>query len=111
MRSVIVLITVGVVFVINSLDSLIRLYTDNLNLSSGRLGKWKYFFLNFIALAALTMLFKIDFLKIQWVGALVIALFYCCLGYILYKKFTPVRKIDSSPKENELDFEKIETMQ
>ena len=105
------MVFVGVVFVINSLDSLIRLYTDNLNLSSRRLGKWKYFFMNFIALCALTLLFKIDFLQIQWVGALVIALFYCCLGYILYKKFASVRKIDSSPKENKLDFEKIESMQ
>lgn len=103
------MVFVGIVFVINSLDSLIRLYTDNLNLSASRLGKVKYFAFNFIALSALTMLFKIDFLQIQWVGALVIGLFYCCLGYILYSKFGSVRAIDSSPEENELDFKKIET--
>ncbi len=103
------MVFVGVVFVINSLDSLIRLYTDNLNMSAQRLGKAKYFVFNFVALCALTLLFKIDFLQIQWVGALVIGLFYCCLSYILYSKLGRVRNIDSSPKENELDFKKIDT--
>ncbi|AXR06146.1 BCCT family transporter [Salinimonas sediminis] len=105
----IAMVFVGVVFVINSLDSLIRLYTDNLNISSKRLGKTKYFVFNFVSLCALTMLFKIDFLKIQWVGALVIGLFYCCLGYIFYKKMSHVRNIESSPKENKLDYTKIES--
>ena len=104
-----VMVFVGIVFVINSLDSLIRLYTDNLNMSAQRLGKGKYFVINFVALCALTLLFKIDFLQIQWVGALVIGLFYCCLSYILYSKLGRVRNIDSSPKENELDFKKIDT--
>lgn len=106
----IAMVFVGIVFVINSLDSLIRLYTDNLNLSSQRLGKVKYWAFNFFSLCALTLLFKIDFLRIQWVGALVIALFYCCLGYILYSKFGRVKAIDSSPKDNILDFEKIDSV-
>ena len=106
----IAMVFVGIVFVINSLDSLIRLYTDNLNLSSQRFGKKTYFLTNFVALAALTMLFKIDFLQIQWVGALVIGLFYCCLGYILYQKWHHVKEIDSSPKENILDFKKIDSV-
>jgi choline-glycine betaine transporter len=99
---------VGVTFVINSLDSLIRLYTDNLNLSVDRVGKVKYFLGNIIALSLLTLLFKLDFLQIQWVGAVVIGLFFTCFGYILLTKFKEVSEIKGSPEENEIDFNKIE---
>ncbi|MEM0514902.1 BCCT family transporter [Pseudoalteromonas sp. YIC-827] len=104
------MVFVGIVFVINSLDSLIRLYSDNLELSTARLGKWKYLALHISALSALTLLFTFDFLQIQWVGALVICLFFSCLGYILYNKFKTVKNIDSSPKENLLDYTKIESV-
>ncbi|WP_352311769.1 hypothetical protein, partial [Psychrobacter sp. W2-37-MNA-CIBAN-0211] len=66
------MVFVGIVFVINSLDSLIRLYTDNLNLTVKRFGKFKYIAMNVVALSLLTLLFKLEFLQIQWVGALVI---------------------------------------
>ncbi|PAJ73404.1 choline transporter [Pseudoalteromonas sp. NBT06-2] len=99
---------VGVTFVVNSLDSLIRLYTDNLNLTVSRLGKVKYFLGNLVALSLLTLLFKLDFLQIQWVGAVVIGLFFTCFGYILFSKFKVVSEIACSPKENKIDFNKIE---
>ncbi len=99
---------VGITFVINSLDSLIRLYTDNLDLTVTKLGKVKYFFGNLIALSLLTLLFKLDFLQIQWVGAVVIGLFFTCFGYILFKKFNAVKEIKASPEENKIDFKKIE---
>jgi hypothetical protein len=99
---------VGITFVINSLDSLIRLYTDNLNLSVARLGRVKYFLGNLVALSLLTLLFKLDFLQIQWVGAVVIGLFFTCFGYILLTKYKEVSQIECSPKENEIDFNKIE---
>lgn len=99
---------VGITFVINSLDSLIRLYTDNLNLSVTRLGRVKYFMGNLIALSLLTLLFKLDFLQIQWVGAIVIGLFFTCFGYILLTKYKEVSEIECSPKENKIDFNKIE---
>mgnify|MGYP005987819503 FL=1 len=99
---------VGVTFVINSLDSLIRLYTDNLNLSVDRIGKVKYFLGNLLALSLLTLLFKLDFLQIQWVGAVVIGLFFTCFAYILLTKFKVVSEIECSPKENKIDFNKIE---
>jgi choline-glycine betaine transporter len=102
---------VGITFVINSLDSLIRLYTDNLNLSVSRLGRVKYFLGNFIALCLLTLLFKLDFLQIQWVGAVVIGLFFTCFGYILFTKFKEVSEIECSPKENKIDFNKIELIE
>jgi choline-glycine betaine transporter len=102
---------VGITFVINSLDSLIRLYTDNLNLGVARLGRVKYFFGNLIALSLLTLLFKLDFLQIQWVGAVVIGLFFTCFGYILFNKFKAVSEIERSPKENKIDFTKIELVE
>ena len=99
---------VGITFVINSLDSLIRLYTDNLNVGVARIGKINYFLGNLAALSLLTLLFKLDFLQIQWVGAVVIGLFFTCFGYILLTKFKEVASIESSPKENKIDFTKIE---
>lgn len=100
---------VGIVFVINSLDSLIRLYTDNLNLSTKRLGKAKYIALNVAMLSLLTLLFKLEFLQIQWVGALVIGLFFSCAGFMLYSKRKTVTHINSSPQDNEIDFTKIDS--
>src|SRR5690554_3695716 len=104
----IAMISVGVLMVINSLDSLIRLYTDNLNLTAQRLGRVYYVIFNLVAMVGLTMLFKLDFLRIQWVGALVIALYFGCFGYILLRKRSEVAAIQTSPKENILDFRKIE---
>lgn len=87
------MVVVGIIFVINSLDSLIRLYTDNLNLTVSRLGKAKYIILNITALSLLTLLFKLDFLEIQWVGALVIGLFFACFVYIFTTKLTDIKSI------------------
>ncbi|MCG7535600.1 BCCT family transporter [Pseudoalteromonas sp. OOF1S-7] len=104
------MVVVGVIFVINSLDSLIRLYTDNLGLTVKKLGKRNYILTNIAALSLLTLLFKLNFLQIQWVGALVIALFFGCFGYICYSKFKTVANITRSPKENTIDFSRIETV-
>ena len=102
------MISVGVLMVVNSLDSLIRLYTDNLNLTAQHLGRVNYVVFNFLAMVGLTMLFQLDFLRIQWVGALVIALYFGCFVYILANKRAEVAAIKASPKENILDFGKIE---
>lgn len=104
----IAMITVGILMVINSLDSLIRLYTDNLNLTARRLGHGKYYLGNLVAMCGLTLLFQLDFLRIQWVGALVIALYFSCFAYIVMKRRSEVMGIEASPKENTLDFRKIE---
>ncbi|MFU2509670.1 BCCT family transporter [Pseudoalteromonas sp. ASV78] len=106
----IAMVFVGVVFVINSLDSLIRLYTDNMNLTVKRLGRFNYIALNIIALSLLTLLFKLNFLQIQWVGALVIGLYFGCTAFIGYSKFKAVSNIDSSPKDNKIDYTKIESV-
>ncbi|GGY62209.1 BCCT family transporter [Marinobacter zhanjiangensis] len=104
----IAMISVGVLMVVNSLDSLIRLYTDNLNLTAQRLGRINYVIFNLVALVGLTMLFQLDFLRIQWVGALVIALYFGCFAYILLRRRSEVAAIDSSPEGNVLDFHKVE---
>ena len=88
--------------------SLIRLYTDNLNLTAKRLGRVNYVIFNLVALVGLTLLFQLDFLRIQWVGALVIALYFTCFAYILLKKRKEVAAIKASPEENVLDFHKVE---
>ncbi len=98
---------VGVLFVINSLDTLIRLYTDNFKVTAHEVGLGKYMLGNVVAMSVLTLLFQLEFLKIQWVGALVIGLILTCFGYILLNKRKEVWAIKASPKENELDFEKI----
>ena len=80
------MVIVGVTFVINSLDSLVRLYTDNLNLTVDRLGKRGYWLINFTVLSALTFAFQGDFLQIQWIGALVIAIYFICTAYLIAHK-------------------------
>ncbi len=102
------MVFVGVTFVINSLDSLVRLYTDNLNLTVQRFGKTSYIIGNIAVLSGLTLLFKLDFLQIQWVGALAIGLILGCFGYILLTHYRQVVKIKCSPKGNTIDYNKIE---
>lgn len=102
------MIIVGITFVINSLDSLVRLYTDNLGMTAKKLGTAKYLVGNIVVLSLLTLLFKLDFLQIQWVGAVVIGLFFGCFGYILVKKFKAVKAIDCSSSANQVDFQRID---
>lgn len=103
----IAMVVVGTTFVINSLDSLIRLYTDNLSLTVDRFGRWPYIAGNVAALFGLTLLFKLDFLQIQWIGAVVIGIYFACIIYILSSKRSEVWNIDSSPEERTVDFGKI----
>ncbi|GIU22613.1 BCCT family transporter [Shewanella schlegeliana] len=102
------MVMVGITFVVNSLDSLIRLYTDNLNLTVERFGKTKYIIGNLALMSGLTLLFQLNFLEIQWVGALAIGLILGCFGYILATKYKKVAAIEHSPTENKIDFSKIE---
>jgi len=104
------MVIVGITFVINSLDSLVRLYTDNLNLTVQRFGKIPYIIGNIVLLSALTLLFKLNFLQIQWVGALAIGLILGCFAYMLLAHYRKVADIERSPKENKIDFTKIDLM-
>ncbi|WP_299638827.1 BCCT family transporter [uncultured Ruegeria sp.] len=106
----IAMVIVGVTFVINSLDSLIRLYTDNLNLTVERFGKAIYVAGNVALLFALTLLFQSQWLQIQWIGAVVVGLYLACVVYILITKRQEVMSIDSMPEDRDLDFHKVETV-
>ena len=74
---------VGILFVINSFDSLIRLYTDNLNVTADRFGKVQYVLGNAALLFVLTLLFQSQWLQIQWVGTAVIGIYLACLAWVL----------------------------
>ena len=104
------MVIVGVTFVINSFDSLIRLYTDNLNLTAKRFGTVPYVLGNAVVLFGLTVAFKSQWLQIQWIGAVVIGIYVACIGYIVVAKRKEVMAINSSPEERVLDFHKIETV-
>lgn len=77
------MVAVGVVFVLNSLDSLIRLYSDNLNLTVERFGKPRYIAIHAMIMMSLTTLFGMQFIKIQWIGAIVIGMGACCVLYMV----------------------------
>lgn len=69
------MVVVGVIFVINSLDSLTRLYTQNMGMTRDRLGLPLYVVFNFVVLAGLVLLYQLTPLKIEWIGLLVIGLY------------------------------------
>ncbi len=74
------MIFVGVVFVVNSLDSLIRLYTANLGWTVEQLGKPVYYPLHFFTQLALVAAYFYTPFKIEWVGLVVIALYVTVYG-------------------------------
>ncbi len=103
------MIIVGTTFVINSLDSLIRLYSDNLSITTERFGKVPYIAGNVTVLFALTLLFQSQWLQIQWIGAVVVGIYLACVIFIFATKRREVMSLTSSPPENTLDFSKIDS--
>jgi glycine betaine transporter len=85
------MVALGVIFVVNSLDSLIRLYTDNLGMSVHRLGRKKYIVGNWLLIATLVLLYQLTPLKIEWVGLLVIGL-YAVIYTLLYRRKRELRE-------------------
>ena len=80
------MIVVGVVFVINSLDSLIRLYTLNLGLTVKRLGTAPYVAGNWLALFTLVLLYQFTPLEIEWVGLVVIGIYAAVYGLVFRRR-------------------------
>jgi len=103
------MIVVGITFVINSLDSLIRLYSDNLGLTVSRLGRTKHIIMNVVLLFALAVMFQTQWLRIQWIGSVVVGIYLACIAYLLYAHRDRVATINSSPEDRVLDFERIKT--
>jgi len=79
------MVVVGVIFVINSLDSLIRLYTDNLEFTVQRLGVVAYIFGNWLALSVLVLLYQFTPLKIEWIGLVVVGI-YAAIYYLVFTR-------------------------
>jgi choline-glycine betaine transporter len=79
------MVAVGIIFVVNSLDSLIRLYTVNLDLTAERLGRRNYVLANWSAMIALVLLYQFTPLKIEWIGLLVIGL-YALIYALLFQR-------------------------
>ena len=71
----IAMVVVGVIFVINSLDSLIRLYTQNLGATPERFGRTVYVIGNWGALATVVILYNFTPLRIEWIGLIVIGIY------------------------------------
>ena len=97
------MVIVGTTFVINSLDSLIRLYTDNLNLTTERFGKWTYVAANTAVLFSLTLLFKSQWLQIEWIGGIVIALYVGVLVWIAMRHRDVMQDVKGTYKKPVLD--------
>jgi choline-glycine betaine transporter len=71
----IAMVVVGVIFVINSLDSLIRLYTQNLDFTPVRFGRTAYIIGNWAAMSVLVILYRFTPLKIEWIGLVVVGIY------------------------------------
>ena len=82
------MIAVGVLFVVNSLDSLIRLYSDNLNLTRRRLGAPAYVACHWLLLSSLVLAFQLTPLKIEWIGLVVIGLYAAIYALLIHKRRT-----------------------
>jgi glycine betaine transporter len=82
------MIVVGIVFVVNSLDSLIRLYSDNLGWSRDRLGTPAYVALHWTVMCALVLAFQVRSLQIEWIGLVVIGLYTAVYMLLLHRWLT-----------------------
>ena len=69
------MIFVGIVFVVNSLDSLIRLYSANLGWSREELGSATYYPLHFVLQFLLVIAYVFTPFQIQWVGLVVVGIY------------------------------------
>ena len=78
------MIVVGIVFVINSLDSLTRLYTESLELTAPKLGLTRYVVGHWVLLFALILMYQFTPLQIEWIG-LVVILLYCVIAVLIAK--------------------------
>jgi len=80
------MISVGIVFVINSLDSLIRLYSANLGWTRVALGDRGYYPLHFMLQLALVGAYFFTPFEIHWVGLIVVAIYTAAYGLIVMRR-------------------------
>jgi glycine betaine transporter len=84
------MVAVGILFVINSLASLIRLYSDNLGLTAGRMGKPAYVAGHWLLMCGLVLAFQFTPLQIEWIGLVVIGL-YAAIYLLLIRRWRVLR--------------------
>jgi hypothetical protein len=84
------MVAVGILFVVNSLDSLIRLYSDNLGLTAGRMGKPAYVAGHWLLMCGLVLAFEFTPLQIEWIGLVVIGL-YAAIYLLLIRRWRVLR--------------------
>ena len=80
------MVVVGIIFVINSLDSLMRLYTQNLNVTPERFGRWQYVAGNWFAMSSLVMLYRFTPLKIEWIGLIVVGIYIAIYSLVFQRR-------------------------
>jgi choline-glycine betaine transporter len=90
------MVFVGIIFVINSLDSLIRLYTQNLEMTPTRFGGSLYVAGNWLMLFTLVLLFQFTPLKIEWIGLVVIGI-YSVIYSLLIHRHRELRQSPATP--------------
>ena len=90
------MILVGMVFVINSLDSLTRLYSENLQLTVDRLGKLQYIGIHWFLLYGLILLYQFTPLQIEWIGLVVVGLYVAISILILLRRKSLLSLISTS---------------
>ena len=88
------MVVVGVIFVVNSLDSLMRLYTQNLNITPERFGKMYYIIGNWAALSGLVLLYQFTPLKIEWIGLVVVGI-YAAVYILVFQRRQQLRQLST----------------
>jgi choline-glycine betaine transporter len=86
------MMAVGILFVVNSLDSLTRLYTTNIGLTVEALGTGRYVAVNWVILFALVMAFQFTPFKIEWVGLVVVGI-YAAIYTLVFLRRTALRSV------------------
>jgi len=83
---------VGILFVVNSLDSLTRLYTTNIGLTVETLGTGRYVAVNWVILFLLVMAFQFTPFKIEWVGLVVVGI-YAAIYTLVFLRRAALRSV------------------
>ena len=83
---------VGILFVVNSLDSLTRLYTTNIGLTAEALGTGRYVAVNWVILFMLIMAFQFTPFKIEWVGLVVVGI-YAAIYTLIFLRRAALRSV------------------
>ena len=83
---------VEILFVVNSLDSLTRLYTTNIGLTVEALGTGRYVAVNWVILFMLIMAFQFTPFKIEWVGLVVVGI-YAAIYTLIFLRRAALRSV------------------